>query len=46
MKNEVLRNLFSEKYPSAKELVGLHDIRIVSSRHVEVVTRMHFIGKR
>lgn len=28
---------FRRKYPSAKKLVGLHDIIIVDSRHVEAI---------
>jgi len=46
LKNEVLRNLFSEKYPSAKEPVGLLDIRNVSSRHVECIIMMTNSGSR
>ena len=31
---------FREKYPSAKEPMGLHDIIIVASRHVEAIILM------
>jgi hypothetical protein len=35
---------FREKYPSAKEPVGLDDIIFVYSRHVEAITLMTCCG--
>ena len=36
---------FSEKHPTAKEPVGLHDIIFVYSRHVETVVLMSRVEK-